>query len=262
MNGQGLTNEFFAMDTGVHGPGLDTPDQKATLLKELGYPGIGWTPPNVGPMLKALDAEHLKMETLYVGAHIGPGEEKFKPELPSDIELLKGRETIIWVFITSKSDKPSDATADERALSVLTEIAEMAKRSGLTLALYPHTGLWLERVQDAVRLVDKLHRPDVGLTFNLCHCLRVGDGKKIPDLLALARPKLFVVTINGADWEGDWNRLIQPLDAGDYNIPQFLGQLKRINYRGPIGLQHYGIKGDARENLQRSMDAWRKFTRP
>ena len=41
MNGKGLTNEFFAMDTGLHGPGLEMPEQKAKALKELGYPGIG-----------------------------------------------------------------------------------------------------------------------------------------------------------------------------------------------------------------------------
>ena len=28
-------------------------------------------------------------------------------------------------------------------------------------------------------------------------------------------------------------------------------------YRGPIGLQRYGIPGDAREHLSESMQAWR-----
>jgi sugar phosphate isomerase/epimerase len=261
IDGKGLTNEFFAMDTGLHGPGLETPEQKATLLKELGYPGIGWTPPNVGEMLKALDAQGLRMETLYVGAHIGTNEEKYKPELPNDIRLLKGRGTTIWVFITSKSNKPSDTQADARAISVVNEIADMAKPSGCKVALYPHTGLWLERVQDAMRLAKKINRPDVGVTFNLCHCLKVGDGNRIPELLDLARPKLFLVTINGADREGDWNRLIQPLDSGDFDIGGFLGQLKRIQFSGPIGLQHYGIKGDAKENLRRSLDAWKRFKR-
>lgn len=33
---RGLTNDFFAMDTGVHGDGLKTPLERAKLLKQLG----------------------------------------------------------------------------------------------------------------------------------------------------------------------------------------------------------------------------------
>jgi sugar phosphate isomerase/epimerase len=260
LNGKGLTNEFFAMDTGLHSPGLDTPEQKVKLLKELGYPGIGWTPPKVAEMLQALDAEGLHMPTLYIGAHIGTNEEKYDPQLPKNIELLKGRGTTIWLFINSKTDKTSDPQADSRAIATITEIANYAHAAGSRVALYPHTGYWMERVQDAVRLADKINRPDVGVTFNLCHCIRVGDREKIPQLLDLARPRLFLVTLNGADKEGDWPQLIQPLDSGNYDIAGFLGELRRINFRGPIGLQHYGIKGDAKENLQRSLAAWKKLT--
>jgi sugar phosphate isomerase/epimerase len=256
-----LTNQFFAMDTGVHGDNLQTPAAKAKLLKELGYAGIGWTPPAIPEMLAALDTEGLKMSTLYVGAHIGEREEKYDPQLPAQIKLLKGRETIIWLFITSKSNPPSSPDRDTRAVEVIREIAEMANASGLRVALYPHTRLWLERIQDAIRLVKKVERPNVGVTFNLSHCLRVGDEKVIPDLLREAHPKLFVVTINGADPEGDWDRLIQPLDRGSFDLSGLLNTLKEINYTGPIGLQLYGVKGDARENLRRSMDAWKKLTK-
>jgi hypothetical protein len=39
-----------------------------------------------------------------------------------------------------------------------------------------------------------------------------------------------------------------------------LKALRKLGYEGPIGLQHYGIRGDARENLQRSMLAWQKLS--
>jgi hypothetical protein len=41
-------------------------------------------------------------------------------------------------------------------------------------------------------------------------------------------------------------------------IGQLLAKLAELKWHGPVGLQHYGIKGDARANLQRSLDAWRK----
>jgi len=256
-----LTNEFFAMDTGVHGDTLQTPAAKAKLLKELGYAGIGWTPPAIPEMLAALDLAGLKMNTLYVGAHMGEGEQKYDPQLPANIKLLKGRDTIIWLFITSKSDPPSSSDSDARAVELVREVADMAAASGLRVALYPHTRLWLERIQDAIRLVKKVERPNVGVTFNLCHCLKVGDSGRIPILLREARPNLFAVTINGADPEGDWDRLIQPLDRGSFDVRGVLRTLQEIQYSGPIGLQLYGVKGDARENLRRSMEAWKDLTR-
>jgi hypothetical protein len=38
-----------------------------------------------------------------------------------------------------------------------------------------------------------------------------------------------------------------------------LKTLKELGYKGPIGLQCYGIGGDAREHLARSMEAWKKM---
>jgi sugar phosphate isomerase/epimerase len=74
-------------------------------------------------------------------------------------------------------------------------------------------------------------------------------------------PRLWVVTINGADRHGgDWDRLIQPLDRGDFDVEGFLKILVGLGYRGPIGLQCYGIKGNAEENLRRSMRAWREMS--
>ncbi len=260
--GLGLTNGFFAMDTGVHGDGLKTPQDKAKFLKQVGYAGIGWTPPGIPEMLAALAQEGLSMETLYVGVRIGDGEQKFDPQLPKFIEMLKGRGTILWLQISSKSDQPSTLEGDERAVAVIREISGLAQAAGLRVALYPHAGAWLERVQDAVRVVRKVARANVGVTFNLSHSLRVGDESKIPELLRECRPHLFVVTVNGADHAGGWNQLIQPLDQGAFDTAQFLRQLQAIHFTGPIGLQHYGVKGDARENLQRSMKAWRKLASP
>jgi sugar phosphate isomerase/epimerase len=257
--GFGMTNNFFAMDTGVHGEGLETPAAKAKFLKALGFSGIGWTPPAVDEMLPALQRDGLKMETLYLTVRIGEGEKKFDPQIPKYIQTLKGQGTILWVTISAKSLSPSDMEGDTRAVESIREISEMADAAGLRVALYPHAGAWLERVQDAVRIVKKVERKNVGVTFNLCHCLRVGDEAKIPNLLKEIAPHLFVVTINGADHEGGWGKLIQPLDQGAFDVTGFLAQLKTVNFTGPVGLQLYGVKGDARENLRRSMIAWRKL---
>jgi hypothetical protein len=100
--------------------------------------------------------------------------------------------------------------------------------------------------------------------FNLCHWLKCGgDEAKLEPLLQAAMPHLFAVTINGAEGglgrKGGWNRLIQPLGSGTFDNGKLLDTLKRLGYTGPIGLQCYGLGGDAREHLTRSMKAWRSM---
>jgi sugar phosphate isomerase/epimerase len=144
---------------------------------------------------------------------------------------------------------------------VLREVAALAEKDGVRVAIYPHAGFWVERVDDAVRLARQMERKNFGVTFNLCHWLKV-DGKELEARLDEAKPYLFVVTINGADAGGkDWGQLIQPLDAGSFDVGRVLAKLKQMGYAGPVGLQHYGIGGDADRNLRRSMDAWRQLTK-
>ena len=76
-----------------------------------------------------------------------------------------------------------------------------------------------------------------------------------------AGPHLFLVTINGADHDGDaWDRLIQPLDRGSFDVYGLLKMLQEQGYTGPIGLQCYGVPGDKHENLKRSIEAWGKLS--
>ena len=82
-------------------------------------------------------------------------------------------------------------------------------------------------------------------------------------MLKQALPRLWAVSINGAD-EFDakpgWEHYIQPLDKGTFDVGALLKTLKELGYKGPIGLQCFGIGGDAHEHLARSMAAWRKLS--
>jgi sugar phosphate isomerase/epimerase len=103
----------------------------------------------------------------------------------------------------------------------------------------------------------------VGVMFNLCHWLRVDKQRDYKPLLVQAMPRLWAISICGAD-EFDpkpgWEHYIQPLDKGSFNVGLLLKTLKDLGYKGPIGLQCYGIGGDAREHLARSLAAWQKLS--
>jgi hypothetical protein len=100
--------------------------------------------------------------------------------------------------------------------------------------------------------------------FNLCHWMKTTpDAGELKDLLARAMPRLVAVSLSGSDdvaavksGKGKW---IRPLDEGTYDIGAFLALLRELNYAGPVGLQCYGLRGDARDHLARSMAAWRRL---
>jgi len=247
---------------------MDTHDEKkrdlaaqARMLKELGYAGAGhlWFD-QVAERLATLDREGLTLFQIYMRVDLGPrAKEPFDPRLGQVLPLLAGRETQLAALVTGGS--PSDQALDERAVEVLGQIADLAQPYGVRLALYPHRKNWLERVEDALRVVQKARRANMGAMFNLCHWLAAEDEAGLVPLLRAARPHLLAVSINGADrgaeiraGAGNW---IQPLGRGTFDMLGFLRELEQIGYRGPVGLQCYGLPGDAAVHLRESMTAWR-----
>jgi sugar phosphate isomerase/epimerase len=256
----GLPNPFFAMDTAVRDlAGLDT-------VKELGYAGIGWrldAPEKLAGAAAQLKLRGLKLFALYTGANLSRDKLSWNNQLDAAMAALKGSGAALWMPVGSGTFKKSSRDGDAVAAKGLQQLADKAAANGLWVALYPHTGMWIESVQDAVRVARQVNRKNLGVTFNLCHCLMVGEETRIPALLNEAAPYLFFVTINGADTGaagGPWNRLIQPLGQGSFDVVTVLRKLRELRYQGPIGLQGYGVGLPPKENLTRSMEAWKKLS--
>ncbi len=134
--------------------------------------------------------------------------------------------------------KPSSDANDERAVAVVREIADVAAASGLRVALYPHVKTYVQRVEDGLRLVKKADRKNLGVAFNLCHFLKGDDAKNIERGIREAAPHLFLVSINGAD-AGEtnkmgWDRLIQRLGSGSFDVGRVLKALDGVHYSGPV----------------------------
>ena len=137
----------------------------------------------------------------------------------------------------------------------------MARPHGVKISLYPHLGCYAQRMEDVVRLAKKVDRPNVGVTFTFCHFLALDDAKNMDRVLELARPYLNMVTINGTDGYDAKNvsAWIKTLDQGSFDVSRVLVSLRKIDYRGPIGIIAFGIRGDRREILARSMKGWKEI---
>ena len=221
-------------------------------------------------MATALEREGLKFFNGYHTISFHADRPALDDRLRGQIDAMKDHGTALWLAVArvqnaERTFAKSSPDADDIVLAKLREIADYAEPRGVKIALYPHATLWLERVDDGSRVADKLNRPSVGTTFNLCHWLKVEGSERDPAaVLKAALPRLLFVTINGAD-TGDtkamsWDRLIQPLGAGTYDVAAFLHAVRAAGYSGPIGFQGYGIKAPPREVLTRTMAAWREMS--
>jgi sugar phosphate isomerase/epimerase len=245
-------NPFFAMDTGITGD----PEKVTETLDALGYDGLGGSGYQVKAMKDGLANRGQRLWNVYLTVDFAAGKTGLTPELRKLIEDLRGHDAALWLALRKVTG--GEATA----VTALREIADLAAPAGVKVSLYPHTGYWMEHFAHAAGVAKTVDRKEVGITFNLCHWLKVeGDVDPMP-VISKEAARLQFVTINGAD-SGDtkamgFERLIQPLGQGSYDVAGFVRRLQDdAKWNGPVGLQGYGLKGDPQENLRRSMAAWR-----
>jgi sugar phosphate isomerase/epimerase len=244
----GLPNPVFAYEFGDI-----SPEQQAGFTREYGFAGTVFDHAlQVPERLRALDEARLQLFFLWLTVDISHDQIRYEPGMEAAVEALQGRPTVVWVAIQGEG-----AGAEERTIQAVGRISDLASRSNLRVALYPHYGFYLARFRDVVRVAERTGRSNVGVTFNLCHELRSGFDPEFQRLLDSAIPRLYGVTINGADRQGtDWNTLIQPLGRGDYDVTELVRTITKAGYRGPFGIQCYGLKGDPGVYLKQSMAAW------
>lgn len=253
--------EFFAMDTATRDAEHATPDLQVSFAKELGFTGISWTGfDQMAELKNALQSNGLKLYAVYFWGTIEKEGFQIQPGLTDILEIMKGNEYFLWLTINSQTWKSNETESYQQALALIRNVADQALPYGVKVALYPHAGCWLDKTEQAYQLAQDSGKPNVGISFNLCHWLKVdGPETNLDLLIRKVKPKLFVVTLNGAEPPGDWDKLIQPLDKGTYDLKPLLKTLKSIGYTGPIGLQGYGIQEPVKEHLPRSMKVWKEL---
>lgn len=236
---------LYAFENGL---GFGTLPEEAKILSETGYGGVSQVsgdPVKLPEMVAAYRKEGLRVRSVYLDA----GGEALDAET---LEVLARSGAMIELTVK---------TIDPGTVDVIRKTCVAAERFGMKVALYPHHGYAVATMPQAMDLIAEVDHPNLGVMFNLCHFLRGEDVADLEKVIKGAGDRLFAVSVFGADPEGEgWPDLIKPLDEGAFPQKRLLEALADAGFEGPVSLQCYGVPGDKRKNLERSMVAWKKLT--
>ena len=239
--------------------GAGTIPQRIARAPQHTFDGVAWSFEQLAAARESCEALDCDLWSAYTVLDLGDGVEPRLTAIHDAIATLAGGPGMLWLGLTNRAHQPRDTAGDDAAVRILKALLTKADAAGVEIALYPHYGFWMETASDATRLCERIQHRRLGVCFNLCHFLRNHSGTDPVPALRACAPHLFAVTINGAKRTGsDWPELIQPLGNGDVNLNAFLQALDDVAFRGPVGLQAYGIRQPPQTHLPTSIQAWQK----
>lgn len=257
---QNIKNDFFTLHNIIRGDSVyNTFDKQVVLLKSAGFDGVEINgEDSFDGMKAALDKYKfhssyfyvkLQLDTPYIDSRLG-----------DYIRQLKGTKTIIAPYIVSNKKFPRGTHgADTVVVRLLRELADMAQRSGLPVAIYPHNTFYVERTDHALSLAKAVGRKNLGLTFNLCHWLAstsLPERDQLKPHLKELAPYLKMITISGANnvitqQPNVWDDYILPLESGSFDTYELVRYcIKDLKLKVPVGVQCYNIRTNKYELVQ------------
>jgi len=263
IQAQSFKPKFFCFEDAFLKVHTDSYEYQAQLIKKLGFDGMELMGLDfIDEKLISLKKNNLQLFMVYIQIDLEK-DQPYDDRLHDFIKKVKDSGVTLWVHIHSDKYSPSDSSGDKRCVSVIQDLADFANNYGVRIALYPHSGFWLEKVDHSVILTQKINRRNVGAVFNLCHFLKADEKDQLEEKLTNAIPFLSAVSINGAD-DGNtnamnWSRLILPLGEGSFNVLKVLEILRNNKYSGPVGLQCFNIEGEPSEFLEFSVKTWNEY---
>ncbi len=247
--------DLFVFDNGL--TDIKSAEEQAALLKEIGYEGICTRPERAtGEFLAAMKRHGIRVMATYVTLTVKGDGKSIPDNIGEHLGTLKEEKPIVWLAIANPD------AGDEATVATIRKVCELASANGQEVALYPHVGFKTHSPAECDRLRKLADRPNLGLSFSLCHFLCQEGADGLEATLRTLAPHLKLVQISGADvmppGKPDWKRLIQPLGQGTFDMGRVVRTLDEIGYQGPVNLQCYQIPQPARVHLTTSMDAWKK----
>lgn len=255
--------KLFAFQTGFAKAKSKDAWYLSELVEKSGFDGVELMGlGQVDAYVPELEKRGLKIYSLYLGVNLDK-DTPYDPKIKETLTRHQGKIPYVWLHIGHRKLRNSDPAGDDRCVEVLREMAEWCEPLGVKIGIYHHVGQWSEKFSDGVRIARKVKRNNVGAVFNLCHYLRTSGSENLEKELGDAFPHVMLVSINGADTGNTksmgWDRLIQPLGKGSFDVKRVLKVLKEKKYTGPIGLQGFAVPEKPEIFFPASVKAYRKM---
>jgi sugar phosphate isomerase/epimerase len=143
-----------------------------------------------------------------------------------------------------------DEESTVQAIAHIADLAALAGRHGLRLAVKPHVGQAIYNAETALRLTDEVREPALGLNFDPSHLFRADEE---PQEVA-KRWGTRIVTSHFRDCLSREQK-VGPPDTqipgrGSVDIPATLRALQEVGYTGPLNLE---VIGASSYELSRAM---------
>jgi sugar phosphate isomerase/epimerase len=261
-----LDNIFYCFNNGVRTlPNAPVGfEAQAALVKRLGYDGLaGHTEDTYYELRTAMDEVGLEMPEMYIAMNIVDGKITYHQDLKNILEHSKDRDLLVALHLHADGFMGGRSEGDKLFVEGIQELSDFAAPLNIDIAIYPHVNFYCETVEHAIALAERISRKNAGITLNFCHLLKVEGDQDWEAKAVAALPKIFMISINGADSgntkEMDWDRLIQPLGEGSFDTYELVKLVKDKGYDGKFGLQCYNIRQDCEVALTKSIQTWQAY---
>lgn len=243
---------------------LDLPHiDRVKKIHELGYAVEiwDWTQKDIAAL--AATGAHFTSMTGYVTGRLGDAEgaadllKTAKESIPAALALGKPNMNIHGTGLGEGGlpVTPCDVVTPamwEQAEITLNQIADLGAENGVTFILenlnllvdHPRTPFALAK--DVIKLVKAVNKPNLKMNFDIYHA-QIGEGNLV-ELLEEALP--IIGEIQVADVPGR-----QEPGTGEINYPFIAQSLRRMGYKGVIGLEAFA-SSDSELAIQRFADAF------
>lgn len=234
-------------------------EARARMLQELGFPGYAydWRAehiPAFAEEIRTMRRHGIAIDAVWLWIDDSGGEllDENNRAILRTIQEEK-LQTTLWIgFAPRVIDELPEAERLPKAVNVVRELRQAAKKAGCTIALYNHLG-WTGEPANQVRIIEALKAKDVGIVYNFHHA-----HEQIDDFarnLRLMMPYLHCVNLNGMRPEGP---KILPLGQGTHEL-EMMRTLKDSGYGGRIGIIGHTEGLDIRPVLKANLEGLRKL---
>jgi sugar phosphate isomerase/epimerase len=161
------------------------------------------------------------------------------------LEAIFGLATDLGIAIVNigSGGTSGDEESTKQAIAHIQDLAALAGRHGLRLAVKPHVGQAIYNAATALRLVHEVRESALGLNFDPSHLYRAGEE---PQEVA-HRWGRHIVTSHFRDCLSREQRVGPPETQipgrGSVDIPATLHALQEEGYAGPLNLEVIGAAG-------------------